>query len=84
MIGKARAECLKLKPSKPLITIIEQRKSQCLRGGSMDKKNLLGILFCMGLFSLVITGMVAFQPEVAPLQTADYEMRGFPSLPSER
>jgi len=50
----------------------------------MDKKNVLGLLFFMGLMGVVVSGMVAFQPEkqVMSEQTAEYFMSGFPVLPA--
>ncbi len=55
------------------------------RGEIMDKKNVLGLLFFMGIFGVVISGMVAFQPEKTPTalsQTAGGGLQGFPVLPS--
>lgn len=46
-------------------------------------KNTLGVLFFAGLLTMVLTGMVYLQPEKPQPQTADYDMRGFPALPSE-
>lgn len=52
----------------------------------MDKKNVLGLLFFMGLMGVVVSGMVAFQPEkqVMSEQTAEYFMSGFPVLPANQ
>lgn len=46
-------------------------------------KNTLGVIFFAGLLAIVLTGMVHLQPEKPQPQTADYDMRGFPALPSE-
>ncbi len=54
----------------------------------MDKKNILGLLFFMGLFGVIISGMVAFQPEKTAEQynranqTAESTLSGFPVLPN--
>jgi len=51
----------------------------------MDKKNVMGLLFFMGLMGVVLSGMVAFQPEkkVVEVEPTAYTMGGFPVLPSE-
>jgi len=51
----------------------------------MDKKNVMGLLFFMGLMGVVLSGMVAFQPEkkIVEVEPAAYTMGGFPVLPSE-
>lgn len=51
----------------------------------MDKKNIMGMLFFMAMMGVVLSGMVAFQPEkkVSEVETAAYHMNGFPVLPSE-
>ena len=54
----------------------------------MDKKSVLGLLFFMGLFGVIISGMVAFQPEKSAEdfnrgnQTAEQTLSGFPVLPN--
>jgi len=50
----------------------------------MNKKNTLSVLFFTGLLAVVLAGMVYLQPEKAQPQTAEYDLRGFPALPSER
>ena len=52
----------------------------------MNKKNMLGMLFFMGVLGVVLSGMVAFQPEkrVVEMETAEYSMGGFPVIPSQR
>ena len=50
----------------------------------MDKKNILGLLFFMGLLGVVLSGMVAFQPDPMEPKMAEYDLRGFPALPNER
>lgn len=50
----------------------------------MNKKSALSVLFLASFLGLVLTGMVYLQPEKAQPQTAEYDLRGFPSLPSER
>jgi hypothetical protein len=54
------------------------------RGIAMNKKNALGILFLAGFLAMLLAGMVYLQPEKAQPQTAEYDLRGFPALPSER
>lgn len=49
----------------------------------MNKKNAVGILFFAGVLAVVLSGMMYMQPEKVQPQVADYEMRGFPALPSE-
>lgn len=51
----------------------------------MNKKNMLGMLFFMGVLGVVLSGMVAFQPEkrVIEVESLEYAMGGFPVLPSE-
>lgn len=49
----------------------------------MNKKNALGVLFLTGFLAIVLSGMIFMQPDKAQPQTADYQMRGFPALPSE-
>jgi len=49
----------------------------------MNKKNAIGMLFFTGLLAVVLSGMIYLQPEKPQPQMADYEMRGFPALPSE-
>jgi len=49
----------------------------------MNKKNAIGMLFFTGLLAVVLSGMVYLQPEKAKPQTAEYDLRGFPALPSE-
>jgi len=51
----------------------------------MDKKNVLGLLFFMGVLGVAISGMVAFQPEKALYQEAtstQHSLQAFPSLPA--
>jgi hypothetical protein len=54
----------------------------------MDKKNILGLLFFMGLFGVIISGMMAMQPEKSATQynrenqTAESTLSGFPVIPS--
>lgn len=50
----------------------------------MNKKNALSVLFLASFLGLVLTGMIYLQPEKPQPQTAEYDLRGFPSLPSER
>jgi Mn2+/Fe2+ NRAMP family transporter len=52
----------------------------------MNKKNMLGMLFFMGLLGVVVSGMVVFQPgkKTVEAESADYVMGGFPVVPSER
>ncbi len=50
----------------------------------MNKKNALGILFLAGFLAMLLAGMVYLQPEKTQPQTAEYDLRGFPALPSER
>ncbi|NVK37127.1 MAG: hypothetical protein HWE18_04305 [Gammaproteobacteria bacterium] len=50
----------------------------------MNKKNTLSVLFFTGLLAVVLAGMVYLQPEKPKAQTAEYDLRGFPALPSER
>jgi hypothetical protein len=54
------------------------------RGIVMNKKNALSVLFLASFLGLVLTGMIYLQPEKPQPQTAEYDLRGFPSLPSER
>ena len=54
------------------------------RGIAMNKKNALSILFFASFLAMVLVGMVYLQPEKPQPQTAEYDLRGFPSLPSER
>ncbi len=54
------------------------------RGIAMNKKNALSVLFLASFLGLVLIGMVYLQPEKPQPQTAEYDLRGFPSLPSER
>lgn len=49
----------------------------------MNKKNALGVIFFAGFLALILSGMVYLQPDKAQPQTADYQMQGFPALPSE-
>ncbi len=52
----------------------------------MDKKNVVGLLFFMGLLGVVISGMLAFQPDKASVKvesTAHYQMNAFPVLPND-
>jgi len=49
----------------------------------MNKKNAIGVLFFAGFLAVVLSGMMFMQPEKAQPMTADYQMRGFPALPSE-
>ena len=50
----------------------------------MDKKNLLGMLFFVGLLGFVVSGIVMLQPDkkILEVETAEYNMSGFPVLPS--
>jgi len=54
------------------------------RGIAMNKRNALSVLFLASFLGLVLTGMIYLQPEKPQPQTAEYDLRGFPSLPSER
>jgi len=51
----------------------------------MDKKNIMGLLFFMGVLGVAISGMVAFQPEKPLYQEAkntQQALQAFPSLPA--
>ena len=50
----------------------------------MNKKNALGVVFFASFLAMVLVGMVYLQPEKSQPQTAVYDLRGFPALPSER
>lgn len=50
----------------------------------MNKKNALSILFLASFLAMVLVGMIYLQPEKVQPQTAEYELRGFPALTSER
>ena len=55
------------------------------RRGNMDKKNIMGLLFFMGVLGVAISGMVAFQPEKPLYQEAkntQQALQAFPSLPA--
>lgn len=55
------------------------------RRGNMDKKNIMGLLFFMGVLGVAISGMVAFQPEKPLYQEAtstQHSLQAFPSLPA--
>lgn len=55
------------------------------RRDMMDKKNVLGLLFFMGVLGVAISGMVAFQPDKVVYQeasSAQQELQAFPSLPA--
>jgi hypothetical protein len=54
------------------------------RGIAMNKKNALSILFLASFLAMVLVGMIYLQPEKVQPQTAEYELRGFPALTSER
>jgi len=49
----------------------------------MNKKNVFSVIFFAGFLALVLAGMVYLQPEKPQPQTAEYDLRGFPALPSE-
>ncbi len=52
----------------------------------MDKKNVIGLLFFMGLLGVVISGMVAFQPDKVvgeAASAAHYQLNAFPVLPND-
>lgn len=52
----------------------------------MNKKNILGMMFFVGLLGLVLAGMVTLQPEkrTVEMESAEYIMGGFPVIPSTR
>lgn len=55
-------------------------------GFVMNKKNMLGMLFFMGILGVVVSGMVAFQPDkrIVEAESPEYAMGGFPVIPSQR
>jgi hypothetical protein len=56
------------------------------KGMVMNKKNVLGMAFFVGVLGVVLTGMMSLQPEKRAMQVEpkQYAMGGFPVVPSLR
>ena len=52
----------------------------------MNKKNIMGMVFFVGLLGAVLTGMMTLQPEkrAVEVEPKEYAMGGFPVVPSLR